>query len=233
MKTLVSVIIPVFNCEKYLGEAIESVFSQKGFRLDGLDVIVVDDGSTDETAKIAKGFGHSIRYIYQKNAGSCAARNKGIQAARGDFFAFLDADDLWIENKLAVQMKAFIENPEVEAVFGHVKQFLSSDIDEEAKKRLFCPVKPMPGFLPPMMLIKRESFFRVGLFEEKWRVGQEVGWILRAREVGIKTIMLPDLIYMRRLHKNNKGVINRKFINDRVKIIKAHLDSRRRNNTIT
>jgi glycosyltransferase involved in cell wall biosynthesis len=196
-------------------------------------VIVVDDGSTDNTQKIAKGFGHSVRYLFQKNAGSNAARNKGIEEAQGDFFAFLDADDLWLENKLAIQMKAFSEDPELEAAFGHVKQFFSPDLDEDLKSRLFCPTEPMPGFLPPMMLIKRESFFRVGLFEEKWHVGGEVSWILRARERGIKTIMLSDLIYMRRLHKNNKGLTNQAFMIDRVRSIKAHLDSKRKNNTGT
>ena len=224
---LISVIIPVYNGDKYLVEAIESVLSQTRFKL---DVIVVDDGSTDDTAKIVSSFGSSVRYKYQKNAGTGAARNKGVEAALGDFFAFVDADDLWTENKLAVQMNTFIDNPEIEAVFGHVKQFFSPDLDEESKSRLFCPAETMPGCLPYAMLIKREPFFRVGLFEENWHVGQDVSWILRARELGIKTIILPDLIYMRRLHKNNKGITNRPFINERVRIIKAHLDSKRKSN---
>lgn len=227
MKPLISVILPVFNGEKYLAEAIESVRNQS-YR--PLEFIIVDDGSTDDTAKVAASFGSSLRYNYQQNAGTGAARNNGVEAATGDFFAFVDADDLWTENKLTVQMNTFSDNPEIEAVFGHVKQFLSPDLDEESKKRLFCPAEIMPGELPSTMLIKRESFFRVGLFEENWQVGQDVSWILRARELGIRTMMLPDLIYMRRLHKNNKGITHRKFINDRVKILKAHLDSKRKHN---
>lgn len=227
MKPLISVILPVFNGEKYLAEAMESVLNQS-YR--PLEFIVVDDGSTDNTSKVAASFGSSVRYIHQKNTGTGTARNKGVEAALGDFFAFVDADDLWTENKLAVQMNTFSDNPEIEAVFGHVKQFLSADLDEESKKRLFCPAEIMPGSLPYTMLIKREVFFRVGLFEENWKVGQDVSWILRARELGIRTVMLPDLIYMRRLHNNNnKGITYRQFINDRVKIIKAHLDSKRRN----
>jgi len=227
LKPLISVILPVFNGGKYLAEAIESVLNQS-YR--PLDFIVVDDGSTDNTAKVAASFGSSVRYTYQKNAGTGAARNKGVEAAHGDFFAFVDADDLWTENKLAVQMNTFSDNPEIEAVFGHVKQFLSPDLDEESKKRLSCPAEIMPGELPYTMLIKREAFFRVGLFEENWHVGQDVSWILRARERGIRTIMLPDLIYSRRLHKNNKGITHRQFINDRVRILKAHLDSKRKHN---
>ena len=225
MSPLVSVVIPVFNGEKYLREAIDSVLSQDDARL---DVVVVDDGSTDGTSEIIRGFGPAVRYLHQKNAGTGAARNRGVEAARGDFLSFLDADDLWLKNKLTVQMKTFIENPDLEAVFGHVKQFVSPDVDGEPHNRFFCPSEPIPGRLPTTMLIKRESFFRVGLFETNWRVGQDVSWILRVRERGISTMMLPDLVYMRRLHEANKGITHRQFINDRVKIIKAHLDRKRK-----
>jgi glycosyltransferase involved in cell wall biosynthesis len=219
--------MPVFNGEKYLAEAIESVLIQS---YGSLELIVVDDGSTDNTAKTAASFGSAVRYNYQHNAGTGAARNKGVETAHGDFLAFVDADDLWTGNKLTLQMNTFNDNLEIEAVFGHVKQFFSLDLDEESKRRLSCPAEIMPGELPSTMLIKRKAFFRVGLFEENWHVGQDVSWILRARERGIRTMMLPDLIYMRRLHKNNKGITHRQFINDRVKILKAHLDSKRRNN---
>ena len=89
--SLISVIIPVYNGDKYLAEAIESVLDQKDFTL---DVIVVDDGSTDNTAKVTEKFTSMVRYYYQENAGPGAARNKGITLALGDFISFLDADDL-------------------------------------------------------------------------------------------------------------------------------------------
>ncbi|PKN53281.1 MAG: glycosyltransferase family 2 protein [Deltaproteobacteria bacterium HGW-Deltaproteobacteria-13] len=225
MKPIISVIIPVFNGEHYLAEAIESVLSQKGF---SLDIIVVDDGSTDRTSQIVQEYIPSLRYFFQDNAGSGAARNKGIKEARGDFFSFLDADDIWLSNKLDIQIQAFLADAELEAVFGHVKQFFSPELDEEFKSRFFCAPEALPGCLPATMLIKRDAFFRVGLFDENWRVGEEVAWILRARELHMKTIMLTDLTYMRRLHKNNKGIVSRPFINDRVKIIKAHLDAKRK-----
>lgn len=224
MKPQISVIIPVFNGEKYLGEAVDSVLSQTHAPL---EVIVIDDGSTDGTSQVAKAFGPAIRYLYQENAGTGAARNKGVEVACGNYFAFLDADDLWLENKLALQVRTFSENPGLEAVFGHVKQFFSPDLDEETRNRLICTAEPMPGELPSTMLIKKESFFRVGLLDPQWQVGEDVSWILRARELGLRTVLLPDLIYMRRLHKNNKGTTHRQFINDRVRIIKAHLDAKR------
>ena len=227
MKTspLVSVIIPVYNCEQYLAEAIESIVDQT---YSTNEIIIVDDGSTDGTGEMVKQSFPTVRYCFQDNAGTGAARNRGIAMAHGSFFAFLDADDLWLQDKLTTQMAAFHNNLETEIVFGHVKQFHSPELDETTKSKIHCPDEVMLGFLPCTMLIKRDSFFHVGLFETSWQVGQDVSWMIRAKEQGLRTIMLPDLVYMRRLHKNNKGITQRHFIKDRVRILKASIDRRRK-----
>ena len=224
-KPLVSVIIPVYNGEKYLAEAIESVLAQT-YR--PIEVIVVDDGSTDGSADVAKGFVPFVQYCFQPNGGTGAARNLGIDLALGSFFAFLDADDVWVKDKLTLQMATFDANPDVDIVFGHVQQFHSPELDDSVRNRIRCPAEPMPGHLPSAMLIKRDAFFRVGLFETHWQVGQDVSWVLRAMEQRLDMIMLPDLVYMRRLHKNNKGITKRQFITQRVQILKASLDRRRK-----
>ena len=98
---LISCVIPVFNGERYLGEALESVLAQS---YQPLEVIVVDDGSTDETAEVARRYGERVRYVWQPNAGETAARNLGLTAAHGEFIAFLDADDVWDSEKLERQI---------------------------------------------------------------------------------------------------------------------------------
>ena len=103
---IVSVVIPAFNSAEYLREAIQSVLAQTHT---GLQVLVIDDGSTDGTADVAKGFGQSVSYVRQDNAGACAARNHGIRLAEGAYVAFLDADDIWVPDKIAKQV-AFLEN---------------------------------------------------------------------------------------------------------------------------
>lgn len=221
---LISIIVPVYNGEEYLSEAIDSVLTQT-YRT--TEIIMVDDGSTDGSPKIAELFSPVLKYCYQENAGTGAARNRGVELAQGSFFAFLDADDVWLRDKLLIQMAAFYDDPEIDIVFGHVKQFYSPELDEVTKSRLFCPDEAMPGFLPCTMLIKREAFFQVGLFETNWRLGQDVSWIMRARERGLREVMVPDVIYMRRLHKNNKGITHRQFGGDRIRILKASLDRRR------
>jgi len=110
---LVSVVIPVYNGERYLGEAIDSVLRHS---FAGSEIIVVDDGSTDRTADVATAYGSAVRYFRQHQSGSGAARNRGIEVARGSLFAFLDADDVWTPNKLAIQKSAFDADPELELV---------------------------------------------------------------------------------------------------------------------
>src|SRR2546427_4231674 len=113
-KPVVSVVIPVYNGERYLADAIQSVLDQT---YQNLEVIVVDDGSTDGSAAVAKRFGDAIRYVRQANGGVCQARNTGISVARGTYLAFLDQDDLWLPDKLAVQVAYLESHPEVGAVY--------------------------------------------------------------------------------------------------------------------
>ena len=115
----ISVIIPVYNCDRYLAQAIESVLAQT---YQPMEIIVVDDGSTDNSGAVAKNFGSSVRYYFHDNSGLGATRNRGIELAQGNFLAFIDADDLWVENKLSHQIAAFETNPQLDIVFGLAQQ---------------------------------------------------------------------------------------------------------------
>jgi len=221
---LVSVIIPVLNGEAYLDEALASIRGQAGGRT---EVIVVDDGSTDGTADVVRARHGDMHYHYQENAGIGAARNAGLRLARGAFIAFLDADDYWLPGKLDRQLAVFRDQPETVAVFGHIRQFHSPELSAEARARILCPEAPMPAELPSTMLCRRAVFDRVGPFETRWKVGQDASWIMRARECGLRVVMLPDVVYMRRLHANNNCNTRSEYFGDRLRIIKAMLDRRR------
>lgn len=225
-RSLVSVIIPVFNGECYLDEAIQSVLAQTYCPM---EVIVVDDGSTDGSANILKNYGSAIRYYYQPNLGQAVAMNQGINLAHGDYLAFLDADDLWTVNKTMLQINAFKINPDVDIVAGYIKQFFSPELDESFTKKIKCLTELMPGRTLKAMLAKREVFDCIGLFETNWDVGVEMSWHLRAIEAGLNVMMLPELVFLRRIHESNKGITNRRFINQRARILKASLDRRRKN----
>jgi glycosyltransferase involved in cell wall biosynthesis len=188
---------------------------------------VVDDGSTDRSAQVIKRFGSAVHYVFQPQAGAGAARNRGVELTKGSFLAFHDADDLWTEDKLRLQLAAFAADTGLDVVFGHTEQFHSPELNATVKSETYCPVGLMPGYLPQAMLVKRSAFDRVGRFDTGWRVGEFLSWYLRAKEVGLRTLMLPDLVLRRRLHETNQGIRERGAATDYVRILKASLDRRR------
>src|SRR5262249_3984793 len=128
---LISCIVPVFNGECYLRETLESILAQT---YQPLELIVVDDGSTDGTAAVAAGYGARIRYLWQAHAGALAARNRGLSAAQGEFIAFLDADDLWHHNKLARQIARLRERPAIDLCFTAFQNFWMPELAGEAQR---------------------------------------------------------------------------------------------------
>jgi len=222
--TLISVIIPVYNCERYLAGAIASVRAQTWRHI---ETVVVDDGSTDGSAAVAKRFGSFVKYELQPHAGPGTARNRGVELAQGDYLAFLDADDLWMANKLELQMAAFGSDPLPDAVFGHVEQFISPDLSRELAERIECPVELVPGRFPGTMLIRSETFRRVGPFSGGLRVAEFIEWYSRATELGLKDVMLPQMVLRRRIHATNSGIVHRDARADYVRVVKAALDRRR------
>lgn len=224
---LVSVIIPVYNCDRYLAEAIESVLNQT---YQPIETIIVNDGSTDRSAEIAQKFSASVRYYYQPQSGAGAARNYGTDVAQGNFFAFLDADDFWVQDKLIRQMQVLENEPEIDMVFGHIQQFHSPELDETVKNKIHCPPGLMAGYHPGTMLVKRETFERIGKFETHLQMGEFISWYSLATDLGIRAKMLPELLMWRRLHETNLGIRQRESRTDYVRLIKASLDRRRAKN---
>jgi len=223
----ITIILPIYNGEKYLSEAIESILSQTHHPQ---EIIIIDDGSTDNTASVAKSFGRAVRYHYQPNQGAGAARNNGVQLAQGEFLAFLDADDLWVEDKLVHQIQAFENDPKLDMVFGHVRQFHSPELPDEVKQQIKIPAEVVPGQHVGTMLIKRESFQKVGPFRTDWEIGEFIDWYARAEEMGLKSLMLSEVVMKRRLHKASQGTYKREHQKEYVRVLKAALDRRRKMN---
>ena len=216
---LISAIVPVFNGEKYLAAAIESILAQ---HYQPLQIIVVDDGSTDNSAAVARSFAQ-VEYHFQENAGVAAALNKGIAEAKGDFFAFLDADDLWMEGKLRRQLEAFANDPELGMVLGNVEQFREMGLD-------VAPVSlgVFTGYLKIAMLIRRHSLFQVGLFDTQWKNGDFIDWYIRASEQHLKSFVLPEVVARRRIHQTNMGILQRDTQTDYARIMRQVLERRRK-----
>jgi glycosyltransferase involved in cell wall biosynthesis len=215
-RPLVSVIIPVFNCDRYLGAAIRSVLAQT---YHSLEIVAIDDGSTDRSADVARAF-HAVRYTHQAHAGLSAALNHGVRLARGRFLAFLDADDLWTAQKLSLQMARFDRDPGLDIVFGHVQQFAGEGVPP-------ADARSEPGYSKGTMLVTQGAFSRVGAFDPKWRMGDFVDWYSRALDIGLKSLMLSDVFLWRRVHASNMSVRETARRTDYARIVKLAIDRRR------
>src|ERR1700754_2251114 len=200
----VSVVIPVRDGAKYLGSAIDSVLAQTS---PPQEVVVVDDGSLDDTPTVIAGYGDPVRGIRQSRHGNASALNRGIAAVRGDYVAFLDADDLWAPEKLAVQMRILEEDESIDAVFGLVQQFLSDDADPSLARRGVIPPGSQPGISKTAMLVRRRALGGVGGFDESRSNGDFTDWYARAIEWGLTSRVPEVIVARRRIHGENLGLL--------------------------
>ncbi|MEO0926284.1 MAG: glycosyltransferase family A protein [Cyanobacteria bacterium J06643_13] len=221
---LISVIIPVYNCEQYLAAAVESVLGQT---YQTIEVIVIDDGSSDRSGAVAQSFGKAIVYHKIDHSGGATALNHGVDLSQGEYLAFLDADDLWVEDKLTWQMAALSQDSELEAVFGQVEQFISPEIDLNTTN-LTIQTKVSPAYHKDTLLIRRQSFEQIGRFNAQFQLVDFIEWYLRATEQGLNSLMLPQILAKRRLHQTNTTLRLPQYRVEYARVLKASLDRRRK-----
>jgi glycosyltransferase involved in cell wall biosynthesis len=223
---LISCIVPVFNGERYLAEALNSIMAQT---YKPLEVIVADDGSSDDTAGVAGRYERRVCYLWQANQGPAAARNLGLSAAKGEFIAFLDADDLWHPEKLARQVARFEARPELDVCVTYVQNFRTpKDGKKAARFESHYVGRPLPGYVTASLLARRSFFDRIGSFNTALHHGDDTDWYLRAKERGAVMELLPDSLVFRRLHDANLSQLQAAASrNEYLHILKAALDRRR------
>lgn len=223
MRPLVSVIIPVFNGEQFLAEAVESVLAQQ---YAPIEIIIVDDGSTDGTAAVVKSLPETVRYLSQANQGPAAARNRGIEQACGTLIAFADADDLWPTDKLELQLPFLTNDPAIDIVLGRIQQVrLSKTDDGQTRAEHFDE----PAFSSNLgsAVIRKSVFERVGLFDETMRYSEDVDWFMRARESGAAILTIDAVTLLYRQHEQNMTRGRTTTELNVLKALKRSLDRRR------
>jgi len=220
----ISVVIPAFNTSLYIGEAIQSALDQT---LAPTEVIIVDDGSTDDTADVAAAFGDPVRIFRQPHRGIAASRNFGVAQARGALLAFLDSDDLWTPEKLEKQAEPLERDRELHGVFGLVRQFYTPglEVSEAQKQHLEAGIET--GYHAGALLIRRDAFDSVGQFDESFKLGEFIDWYARARDIHLKLITLREVLMLRRIHGANTGILQLDKKSDYAKTIKGILDRRK------
>ena len=198
VNTSVSVIIPAHNAALFIGQAIESVFLQRdaAANLD-LDVIVVDNASTDTTCDVVqRDFGSKVRLVHEPKQGAACARNTGIAAATAPLLAFLDADDLWLPGKLAEQSAALTSHPDVSLVFCHGAEF------SDPQGAFPCNTESRPFMGPSGLLARHEVFHTAGPLPE-FRCGEFIAWYGWSQMLGLKPLVVPGSFVRRRVHADN------------------------------
>lgn len=218
-------VIPVYDGAPYLGEAIDSVLGQTR---PPDEVVIVDDGSVDSTPEVIASYGPPVRGVRQPHLGNAAAVNRGIEATKGQFVAFLDADDVWAQDKLAVQLEVLESDGDTDAVFGLVEQFLSEDADPSLASKVVIPPAPQAGVSKTAMLIRRPALDRVGNFNEARTNSDFTDWYLRALEQGLTSRIPQVIVARRRIHGANLGIREHdRQWPETLDALKASLDRRR------
>jgi glycosyltransferase involved in cell wall biosynthesis len=199
-RPLVSAIVPVWNGERYLGEALDSILAQD---YEPLETIVVDDGSTDGSADIARSRG--IEPLVQANGGPAVARNAGIAASSGEIVMFLDQDDVWLPGKVRNQVEALAAHPEAGVLYGRMEVFLEPGTPWPDWLDSAWQTEPNTGFTPGTLAIRREALEAVGGFDPEYRVASDGEWLVRSRRAGIGSLVSEDLVLRYRVHGRNQS----------------------------
>lgn len=219
-RPLISVVIPSYNAARFVNQAIDSVIQQT---YSPVEIIVVDDGSTDDTAQRLGELGDRIRYIHQANGGLSKARNRGIREARGEFVAFLDADDKWLPEKLQKQWEKLQADPDLKFVHTDVFDLIETTgevVHEDRNGRRFtgdCYLEFFEGnvIIPSSVLVARSCLDRMGNFDEAIRGAstQDMDLCLRiARHHRFGYIDEPLVLY--RMHPDNASRNRRMMLED-------------------
>jgi glycosyltransferase involved in cell wall biosynthesis len=226
MTALISCIVPAFNSGKYIIDTLDSIFAQT---YPAIEVIVVDDGSTDGTREIVRAYPQKVKLLMQNDSGPAETRNAGLQSAAGSFIAFLDADDLWVPEKLSKQMSHFENDPALDLCVSHAQMFWPKHLEAEVEKyQNYMRSGPIPGYATTTLLAKRYVFDKIGLFDSHYWFGDATDWFLRAKEAGLKFEMVPEVLTLHRMHETNLTRRRSKASRDEfLAIVKASLDRRR------
>jgi glycosyltransferase involved in cell wall biosynthesis len=214
----VSVIVPVFNGAATLFDAIESIRAQEV----STEIIVVDDGSTDDTPRILDTL-HDVIVIRQENRGPAAARNRGLLVASAPFIAFIDDDDVWLPRKLAPQLRLLDEHPDAAIVLGRTAfQALDPGLG------VWLPFdEPRLLYHLGALLCRRELFDHVGMLDPALPSSEDVDWFLRVRDAGHAILSMPDVVQIHR--RNGANMTCGKDLRELgfLEVVKRSLDRRR------
>jgi len=222
MRGVVDVVIAAHDAAKYVHEAIDSVVRQTS---PVRRIIVVDDGSTDGTAEIARAFGPPVLVVSQPNRGAASARNAGIAQSDAALIAFLDADDRWLPQRIDEGVRHLSQNPALGYGCSRLRTFPSPELPADEQRALRAAnAEYVDGWLTSALIVRRSALVSIGAFAEDLRIGEVIDWLNRARAAGIVGAMHPDVLVERRLHRANSTRVDAGAAHAYLTVVKRHLD---------
>jgi glycosyltransferase involved in cell wall biosynthesis len=216
----VAAVVPLFNGRRFIRQTVESILAQE---LRPREIVVVDDGSTDGGADLLADL-PGIRLVTQPNAGEAAARNRGIRESTAPLIALLDQDDLWLPRKLAMQAEALDAHSSIDWVSAQ-HRLIVEDGTRWFRRDLLG--KTLSAELPGTMMIRRAAFERIGLFREDLKFGSDVDWIWRARDAGMKSLLVEEVLLLRRMHRANSSIDRAAFMSGLLKAAHSGIQRKR------
>jgi glycosyltransferase involved in cell wall biosynthesis len=217
----ISALIPVRDGATYLAASLDSVLAEP----DITEVVVVDDGSTDATPEILAGYGDRIRVFTQPATSQAAALNRCVTEATGDLLAMHDSDDLWPPGRTKALLGVLTDD--LDGVFGWIEQFITPELAPSEQARLRVDTRPQVSYLMQTMLLRRDAFWRIGPFDESLTSAANIDWMSRARESGLRTGVVQEVVCRRRVHRSNLGRDHEAKDANLLRVIRAHLDRQR------
>lgn len=218
----VGVALPVYNGGLYLADALKSVLDQT---YPVHDVVVVDDGSDDDSRDVVLRMGPPVRLVSQQHEGVGVARSRAVRLVKGEYVLLMDADDLLTHRSLECRMEVMLSDSGVDIVYGQMRRFT-----EYLEGRPVPLDEPRPAHVPGAMLVRRSAFERVGPFAPL-QVAEGLDWLLRAHEIGLREATVKEQVQWRRVHGNNNSITKRDSLHELPRALKASLDRRRRRNS--
>lgn len=222
VRPVVSVVIPVFNGTALLASAVRSVLSQSWSEI---EIVIVDDGSSDDIQGAVDALPVDVLFIRQANAGPAAARNRGIGAASGDYIAFLDVDDLWTPDHLESLYAEFVNDSSLDIAHG-LAQVTTLDAPDQPGEYLGNPRESFPHYIGAG-LYRREAFEKIGMFDTELRFGEDTDWFQRARSASLNIAHLEEVALFVRRHESNSTRGKTLHELNALRVLKKHLDRQR------
>ena len=202
MNPMISVIVVTYNRAHYLKDALDSILRQT---FKDYEIILVDDGSTDNTKEIVEQY-EGIQYIYQEHGGISKARNTAVKVAKGKWIATLDSDDLWNEKKLQKQVDYIRTHPDCRIVFTAFHNFTNIP-EKRLNQRQTSLLQTATECYLPSALIDARLFDEIGLYDETIEWGEDIDWIFRLRILRVDvTHYIDEVLYLRRVHSSNISI---------------------------